>query len=63
MCVQKSLFQEVSRGEPLLGVNPHMPAQSHGYQNLEAERLALGEKGALSYFTAINFFNIVIKFQ
>ena len=49
MNVQKSLFKEVSRGEPLLGVNPLMPAQSHGYQNLEAERLALGEKGDFSH--------------
>ncbi|CAB3382765.1 Hypothetical predicted protein [Cloeon dipterum] len=40
----KSLFQEIARGEPLLGVNPNMPAQNNLYQNLEAERIALGEK-------------------
>ncbi|KAF4524524.1 hypothetical protein B566_EDAN002796 [Ephemera danica] len=40
----KSMYQEAARGEPLLGVNPNMPSPAHGYGNLEAERIALGEK-------------------
>ncbi|XP_063223950.1 TBC1 domain family member 19 isoform X2 [Bacillus rossius redtenbacheri] len=38
----RSLYAEISRGEPLLGVNPHMPSASH--PTLEAERTVLGEK-------------------
>ena len=36
---------ELSRGEPLLGVNPHMASAVGNYLTLEAERSALGEKG------------------
>jgi len=36
---------ELSRGEPLLGVNPHMASAVGSFPTLEAERSALGEKG------------------
>ena len=36
---------ELSRGEPLLGVNPYMASAAGSYPTLEAERSALGEKG------------------
>lgn len=36
---------ELSRGEPLLGVNPYMASAVGNHPTLEAERTALGEKG------------------
>ncbi|KAK7861826.1 hypothetical protein R5R35_000588 [Gryllus longicercus] len=39
----RSLFVDISRGQPLLGVNPHMPS-SGNFPTLEAERTSLGEK-------------------
>ncbi|XP_071452876.1 TBC1 domain family member 19 isoform X1 [Hetaerina americana] len=39
----KSLYQDISRGEPLLGVNPDMPASNNLHQTLADERIALGE--------------------
>ncbi|KAK3912118.1 TBC1 domain family member 19 [Frankliniella fusca] len=43
----RALYQELSRGEALLGVNPYM-ASSSSYPTLEAERTTLGEKVLLS---------------
>lgn len=40
---QRKLYPEFTRGEPLLGVNPHI-VTSQNYVSLESERLALGEK-------------------
>ncbi|KAK7864633.1 hypothetical protein R5R35_012408 [Gryllus longicercus] len=39
----RNLYVDLARGEPLLGVNPHMPSSSN-FPTLEAERTALGEK-------------------
>ncbi|KDR14568.1 TBC1 domain family member 19 [Zootermopsis nevadensis] len=40
----RCLYVELSRGEPLLGVNPHMPSAVGSHPTLEAERSVLGEK-------------------
>ncbi|XP_066993745.1 TBC1 domain family member 19 [Anabrus simplex] len=40
----RCLYSELTRGEPLLGVNPHMASAIAHYPTLEAERTALGEK-------------------
>jgi hypothetical protein len=48
---------ELSRGEPLLGVNPHMASAVGSYPTLEAERSALGEKGNV---TECNRYDITI---
>lgn len=41
---------ELSRGEPLLGVNPYMASAVGNYPTLEAERTALGEKGEVAEY-------------
>lgn len=47
---------ELSRGEPLLGVNPYMASAVGNHPTLEAERTALGEKGnALDSFGIFDF--------
>ncbi|XP_023702175.1 TBC1 domain family member 19 isoform X1 [Cryptotermes secundus] len=40
----RCLYVELSRGEPLLGVNPYMASAVGNHPTLEAERTALGEK-------------------
>ncbi|XP_046668556.1 TBC1 domain family member 19 isoform X1 [Homalodisca vitripennis] len=40
----RQLYQQITRGEPLLGVNPNMCSASSHYLTLDAERTALGEK-------------------
>ncbi|XP_049802117.1 TBC1 domain family member 19 [Schistocerca nitens] len=40
----RMLYQEISRGEPLLGVNPYMGSTTSNFPTLEVERTVLGEK-------------------
>lgn len=46
---QRQLYQQISRGEPLLGVNPNMCSSSSHFVTLDAERTALGEKGIFQF--------------